>query len=78
VDCSFSFACTPPENAAPPSNADLNRIPIKAVVGATICMKDVAWVRDGFPLQTNIVRVNGQRSVLVTIQKRSGFRFQFG
>ena len=32
-------------------------------------MKDVAWVRDGFPPQTNIVRVNGQRSVLLTIQK---------
>src|SRR5258708_31360144 len=31
--------------------------------------KDVAWVRDGFPPQTNIVRVNGQRSVLLTIQK---------
>jgi hypothetical protein len=29
----------------------------------------VAWVRDGFPPQTNIVRVNGQRSVLLTIQK---------
>jgi len=28
-------------------------------------MKDVAWVRDGFPPQTNIVRVNGQRSGLV-------------
>src|SRR6202023_1892066 len=34
-----------------------------------IYMKDVAWVRDGFPPQTNIVRVNGQRSVLLTIQK---------
>src|ERR1700742_5218582 len=32
-------------------------------------MKYVAWVRDGFPPQTNIVRVNGQRSVLLTIQK---------
>src|SRR5580698_2045894 len=32
-------------------------------------MKDVAWVRDGFPPQTNIVRVNGQRSVLLTVQK---------
>src|SRR5262249_23100332 len=29
----------------------------------------VAWVRDGFPPQTNIVRVDGQRSVLLTIQK---------
>jgi multidrug efflux pump subunit AcrB len=56
-------------NAAPQSIADLNRIPIKTVGSTTIYMKDVAWVRDGFPPQTNIVRVNGQRSVLLTIQK---------
>ena len=56
-------------NAAPRTIADLNRIPIKSVGGTTIYIKDVAWVRDGFPPQTNIVRVNGQRSVLLTIQK---------
>src|ERR1700685_2585347 len=56
-------------NAAPQSIADLNRIPIKTVGNTTIYMKDVAWVRDGFPPQTNIVRVDGQRSVLLTIQK---------
>src|ERR1700686_4149426 len=56
-------------NAAPQSIADLNRIPIKTVGSTTIYMKDVAWVRDGLPPQTNIVRVNGQRSVLLTIQK---------
>ena len=56
-------------NAAPITIADLNRIPIKTVGNTTIYMNDVAWVRDGFPPQTNIVRVNGQRSVLLTIQK---------
>ena len=56
-------------NAAPQTIADLNRIPIKTIGGTTIYMKDVAWVRDGFPPQTNIVKVNGQRSVLLTIQK---------
>ena len=56
-------------NAAPQSISDLNRIPIKTVGNTTIYMKDVAWVRDGFPPQTNIVRVDGQRSVLLTIQK---------
>jgi multidrug efflux pump subunit AcrB len=56
-------------NAAPITIADLNRIPIKSVGNTTIYMKDVAWVRDGFPPQTNIVRVDGQRSVLLTIQK---------
>ncbi len=56
-------------NAAPQSVADLNRIPIKTIGSTTIYIKDVAWVRDGFPPQTNIVRVDGQRSVLLTIQK---------
>ncbi len=56
-------------NAAPQTVDDLNRIPIKTIGSTTIYMKDVAWVRDGFPPQTNIVRVNGQRSVLLTIEK---------
>src|ERR1700758_210662 len=56
-------------NAAPQTTEELNRIPIKTVGDTTIYMRDVAWVRDGFPPQTNIVRVNGQRSVLLTIQK---------
>jgi len=56
-------------NAAPQTIEDLNRIPIKTIGSTTIYVKDVAWVRDGFPPQTNIVRVNGQRSVLLTIQK---------
>jgi len=56
-------------NAAPQTIEDLNRIPIKTIGSTTIYIKDVAWVRDGFPPQTNIVKVNGQRSVLLTIQK---------
>src|SRR6202000_817515 len=56
-------------NAAPQTIDDLNRIPVKTIGNTTIYMKDVAWVRDGFPPQTNIVRVNGQRSVLLTVQK---------
>jgi multidrug efflux pump subunit AcrB len=56
-------------NAAPQSMDELNRIPLKTIGTTTIYMKDVAWVRDGFPPQTNIVRVNGQRSVLLTVQK---------
>jgi multidrug efflux pump subunit AcrB len=56
-------------NAAPQTIADLNRIPIKTIGSTTIYIKDVAWVRDGFPPQTNIVKVDGQRSALLTIQK---------
>src|SRR6201993_380115 len=56
-------------NAAPETIAQLNRIPIKTVGTTTTYIGDVAWVRDGFPPQTNIVRVNGQRSSLITVQK---------
>src|ERR1700732_1003996 len=56
-------------NAAPETIAQLNRIPIKTIGTTTTYIGDVAWVRDGFPPQTNIVRVNGQRSSLLTVQK---------
>src|SRR6202163_1771759 len=56
-------------NAAPQTITDLNRIPIKTIGATTMYRKDVPGVRVGSPPQTNIVRVNGQRSVLLTIQK---------
>ena len=56
-------------NSAPTSIAALNDLPIKTVNGATIYIRDIGNVRDGFPPQTNIVRVDGQRSSLLSIQK---------
>jgi CzcA family heavy metal efflux pump len=56
-------------NSAPDSIPALNDLPIKTVNGATIYVHDIGNVRDGFPPQTNIVRVDGQRSALMTIQK---------
>ena len=56
-------------NSAPSTVAELNQLPIKTVGSTTIYIHDVAYVRDGFPPQTNIVRVNGQRSVLLTVLK---------
>jgi multidrug efflux pump subunit AcrB len=56
-------------NAAPVTIEQLNRIPVKTTGTTTIYIGDVAWVRDGFPPQTNIVRVNGQRASLLTVQK---------
>ena len=47
-------------NSAPCVVNDLNNLPIKAVNGAMIYIRDVAHVRDGNPPQTNIVRVNGK------------------
>src|SRR6266481_2506515 len=56
-------------NGSPTTITGLNNLPIKAVGGTTIYVRDVANVRDGFPPQTNIVRVDGRRSTLMTIQK---------
>jgi len=56
-------------NGAPVTVAELNDLPIKDVGSSTIYIHDVANVRDGFPPQTNIVRVNGQRATLMTILK---------
>lgn len=56
-------------NSAPTTIAGLNDLPIRQVNGAMVYVHDVAHVRDGFPPQTNIVRVDGQRAALLTIQK---------
>ena len=56
-------------NGSPTTIQGLNDIPIKTVGNSTIYVHDVAFVRDGFPPQTNIVRVDGRRSTLMTIQK---------
>ncbi|MGA7189212.1 MAG: efflux RND transporter permease subunit [Candidatus Acidiferrales bacterium] len=56
-------------NAAPLTVPELNNLPIKQSGTSTIYIPDVANVRDGFPPQTNIVRVNGQRSSLMVILK---------
>ncbi|MFX1763337.1 efflux RND transporter permease subunit [Paraburkholderia sp. A1RI-2L] len=56
-------------NASPNTIAGLNDIPVKTTAAGTIYIRDVAHVRDGFVPQTNIVRVNGQRAALLTINK---------
>ncbi|MFT3904827.1 MAG: efflux RND transporter permease subunit [Steroidobacteraceae bacterium] len=55
-------------NAATQIDA-LNNLPIKTVNGAMVYMRDVGHARDGNPPQTNIVHVNGGRSVLVSVLK---------
>ncbi|HEY1756669.1 MAG TPA: efflux RND transporter permease subunit [Bryobacteraceae bacterium] len=56
-------------NGSPPVVSEFNNLPIKTVNGATIYMKDVATVRDGFSPQQNIVRTNGSRGVLLTVTR---------
>jgi multidrug efflux pump subunit AcrB len=56
-------------NNAPYSLADLAALPIKSVGGAMVYMRDVAHVRNGAAVQTNIVHVDGNRSVLINVFK---------
>jgi multidrug efflux pump subunit AcrB len=56
-------------NNSPSALEDLARLPIKVVDGAIVFLGDVAHVRDGNPPQTNIVHVDGGRSVLISVLK---------
>ncbi len=56
-------------NNAPTAFADLENLPIKTVNGTTVLIRDVASVRDGNPPQSNIVHVDGARSVLIPVLK---------
>ncbi len=56
-------------NASPKTVLELNDLPVKATNGNTIYIHDVAHVRDGFSPQTNVVRRDGMRGSLLTVQK---------
>ena len=59
-------------NSSPDTIAGLNNMPVLTRNGATTYLSEVAHVRDGFSPQTNIVRQDGQRGVLVSIIKNGG------
>ena len=63
------FEYTMQLNNSPTDISGLGDLPIKAVNGAMIYLRDVAQVRDGYPPQTNIVHVDGGRSVLLIVEK---------
>ena len=56
-------------NGSPRTVEDLANIPVKQINGTTIYLRDVASVSDGFQVQTNIVRQDGHRGVLISILK---------
>ena len=56
-------------NSAPSAIEELGRLPVKVVNGSTIYLRDVAEVHDGNAPQTNIVHVDGGRSVLMSVLK---------
>src|SRR5882762_4126765 len=59
-------------NGSPDTVEGLNRIPVTTRSGATTYLAEVAHVRDGFAPQTNIVRQNGERGVLMPVIKNGG------
>jgi len=56
-------------NSAPSTISELGDLPIKSVRGAMVYMHDVAHVRNGNAVQTNVVHVDGNRSVLLSVFK---------
>jgi CzcA family heavy metal efflux pump len=56
-------------NSSPSTVAELNNLPVRAANGSIVFVKDVAHVREGFAIQTNIVREDGRRGALLTVLK---------
>src|SRR5579871_1699207 len=56
-------------NGTPRTVEELSNVPLKQVNGTTIYLHDVASVSDGFQVQTNVVRQDGHRGVLISIVK---------
>jgi len=54
-------------NSSPTLLEELNNLPIRTVNGATVLMKDIGNVRDGYSVQGNVVRTNGSRGALLTV-----------
>ena len=56
-------------NGTPQTIEELNNLPVKTTNGSTLYLRDVAHVRDAFSVQTNIVRQDGVRGVLMSMYK---------
>jgi multidrug efflux pump subunit AcrB len=59
-------------NSSPDAIAGLNDLPVRTAAGTTTYLRDVAQVREGFSPQTNIVRQDGARGVLLSVLKNGG------
>src|ERR1700760_4236841 len=64
-----TFEYTVNLNASPSDIAAFNDLPVKTVNGTVIYMRDVAYVHDGAPPQTNVVHVDGKNAVLLSVVK---------
>ncbi|MDR1311167.1 MAG: efflux RND transporter permease subunit, partial [Burkholderiaceae bacterium] len=54
-------------NTGPDSVDYFNMFPIKSVNGRNVLLRDIADVRDGTALRTNVARVNGEGAVIVSL-----------
>lgn len=59
-------------NSSPEAVAALNDMPIRKADGSQLYVRDVAYVHDGFAVQTNIARRDGKRGVVLSVMKTSG------
>jgi multidrug efflux pump subunit AcrB len=57
-------------NSSPETVEALNNLPLKTINGTTVFVKDVAHIRDGYQVQTNVVHAGGKRGVLLSIFKQ--------
>jgi multidrug efflux pump subunit AcrB len=56
-------------NDSPKAVADFNNLPVKVVNGTVVFMRDVAYVHDGSPPQTNVVQLDGKKGILMSVLK---------
>ena len=59
-------------NDSPKAIDDFNNLPVKVIDGAVVFMRDVAYVHNGSPPQTNVVELDGQKGILMSILKIGG------
>ena len=59
-------------NSQLPSTDEINRLPLKTVGGASVLVRDVGEASDAHSIQTNVVRVDGQRSAYLPVLKQGG------
>jgi multidrug efflux pump subunit AcrB len=64
-----SYEYTIDLNDSPKAMGDFNNLPIKVVDGAVVFMRDVAYVHDGSPPQTNVVQLDGRKGILMSVLK---------
>ena len=64
-----SYEFTVDLNDSPKAMADFNNLPVKVVNGTVVFMRDVAFVHDGSPPQTNVVQLDGRKGILMSVLK---------